>query len=231
VGAPGLHGGDLLHIDPGLARDPDFVDWYVTFFRLAASPGSAAAFYRMMMDTDVADVLPAIRVPTLVCFREDYSGPSQFVADQIPGAPALAVEGVGYLPAAPESMFDQLERFLLAVAEERRTDRVLATVLFTDVCGSTELAARLGDHAWGRPHEAPSRDRPRRARALRRAQGGYGGRRFPGDVRRTGPRDPLRVCRTRRVATDRNRRAGVHTGECEVVGGKVAGLAVNMGPA
>jgi len=220
----------LRAIDPELARDPGFVDWYVMFFRLAASPGSAAAFYRMIMETDIREVLPAIRVPTLVCFRDDYDGPARFVAEQIPSARALAFPGVGYLPSAPESMFEALEAFLLGTDEERDPDRVLATILFTDVSASTELAARVGDRAWAellRRHHGIVRTQLARFRGHEVDTAGDGFlATFEG---------PARAIRCACAARDEIRslgmeiRAGVHTGECELVGGKVAGLAVNIG--
>ncbi len=138
----------LLAADPKLAEDEEFRRWYAAHFRLAASPGSAAAFYRMMMDTDIREVLPAIRVPTLVCYREDFRGPSTFVAERIPSARAVEFPGIGYFASAPPEVFDEIERFLSGRLVEREPDRVLLTLLFTDIVGSTELAARLGDRDW-----------------------------------------------------------------------------------
>jgi pimeloyl-ACP methyl ester carboxylesterase len=188
----------LRSADPTLAKDEEFCRWYAIHFRLAASPGSAAAFYRMMMETDIREVLPAIRVPTLVCYREDYRGPSMFVAERIPSARAVEFPGIGYFASAPPEMFDEIERFLSGRLVEREPDRVLLTLLFTDIVGSTELAASLGDQGWRtllEKHDA----------AVRRELGHFRGREVntTGDgflchVRRAGEGDPLRLRDPRR---------------------------------
>ena len=76
------------------------------------------------------------------------AGPSQFVADRIPSARAVEFPGIGYFASAPPEVFDEIERFLSGRLVEREPDRVLLTLLFTDIVGSTELAARLGDRDW-----------------------------------------------------------------------------------
>ncbi len=218
----------LRSADPTLAEDEEFRRWYATHFRLAASPGSAAAFYRMMMETDIREVLPAIRVPTLVCYREDYRGPSMFVAQRIPSARAVEFPGVGYFASAPPEMFDEIERFLSGRLVEREPDRVLLTLLFTDIVGSTELAASLGDQGWRtllEKHDA----------AVRRELEHFRGR----EVNTTGDGflatfdGPARAIRCACTIRDGMRelglevRAGLHTGECELVRGDVAGIAVH----
>jgi class 3 adenylate cyclase/pimeloyl-ACP methyl ester carboxylesterase len=218
----------LLAADPTLGEDEDFRAWYAAHFRLAASPGSAAAFYRMMADTDIRDVLPAIRVPTLVCYREDFRGPSQFVAERIPSARAVEFPGIGYFASAPPEVFDEIERFLSGRLVERERDRVLLTLLFTDIVGSTELAARLGDRDWRALRE-------RHDAAVRRELEHFRGH----EVNTTGDGflatfdGPARAIRCACAIRDAMSglglevRSGLHTGECELVGGDVAGIAVH----
>ncbi len=214
--------------DPVLGEDEAFRRWYATHFRLAASPGSAAAFYRMMMDTDIRDVLPAIRVPTLVCYREDFRGPSEYVAERIPSARAVEFPGVGYFASAPPEVFDEIERFLSGRLVEREPDRVLLTLLFTDIVGSTELAARLGDRDWRALRE-------KHDAAVRRELEQFRGH----EVNTTGDGflatfdGPARAIRCACAIRDGMEplglevRAGLHTGECELVGNDVAGIAVH----
>ena len=218
----------LLAADPKLAEDEEFRRWYAAHFRLAASPGSAAAFYRMMMDTDIREVLPAIRVPTLVCYREDFRGPSTFVAERIPSARAVEFPGIGYFASAPPEVFDEIERFLSGRLVEREPDRVLLTLLFTDIVGSTELAARLGDRDWRgllEKHDAAVR------RGLEQFRGHEVNTTGDGFLATfDGPARAIRcACSIRddMAALGLEIRSGLHTGECELVGDDVAGIAVH----
>ena len=218
----------LRSTDPSLAEDEAFRRWYVSQFRVAASPGSAAAFYRMMMETDIRDVLPAIRVPTLVCYRDDYAGPSGFVAERIPSARAVEFPGIGYIASAPPEVFDEIERFLSGRLVDRERDRVLLTLLFTDIVGSTELAARLGDRGWRtllEQHDVAVR------RELERFRGNEVNTTGDGFLATfDGPARAIRcACAIRDVVRELGLdvRAGLHTGECELVGEEVAGIAVH----
>ena len=139
---------------PQAAADPAFVAWWSRFERLGASPGAAAAYLRMNARSDVRNVLPAVHAPTLVVQRVGNPAISEdaarFVVDRIAGARYVEVTGVDALPYSGDSgpMLDAIEEFLtgsLAVADD---DRTLATLVFTDIVGSTERAAALGDHAW-----------------------------------------------------------------------------------
>ena len=219
----------LRSVDPTLAEDAEFVRWYATHFRLAASPSAAAAFYRMMMETDVRDVLPAIRVPTLVCYREDHRGPSMFVAEQIPSARSIEFPGIGYFASAPQEMFDEIEQFLSGGLAEREHDRVLLTLLFTDIVGSTELAARIGDRDWRSVLEKHD-DAVRRA--LERFRGHEANTTGDGFLATfDGPARAIRCASAIRDAVGElglEIRAGLHTGECELVRGEVAGIAVHI---
>src|SRR6266545_6507658 len=142
-----------------LADDREALQW-VDYLRWSGSPGAVEALALMNREIDVRHVLPAIRVPTLVLHgSEDTVVPidvARYVADRIPGARLLEVPGVGHLAAgqAAVAMTAEIKRFLTGVWaaggwEETEPDRVLATVLFTDIVGSTAKAAELGDRAWG----------------------------------------------------------------------------------
>jgi class 3 adenylate cyclase/pimeloyl-ACP methyl ester carboxylesterase len=218
----------LRSADPTLFEDEEFRRWYATHFRLAASPGSAAAFYRMMTDTDIRDVLPAVRVPTLVCYREDFRGPSRYVAERIPSAQALEFPGIGYFASAPPEVFDEIERFLSGRLVEREPDRVLLTLLFTDIVGSTEIAARLGDRDWRALLEKHDTAVRRELESFRGHEANTTGDGFLATFD-----GPARAIRCACAIRDRVRelgleiRAGLHTGECELVRGDVAGIAVH----
>lgn len=184
----------------------------------------------MMGEADIRDVLPAVRVPTLVPCRADSSGAARDVADRIAQARLREFPGTGMFIGLGAQLADAIELFLDGLVEEPEHDTVLSTVLFTDIVGSTTLAARLGDAQW--------RVLLERHHALVRAQLA----RFRGhEVDATGDGflltfdGPARAIRAAVSIRDAVReqgveiRAGLHTGECEVLGDKVAGLAVHIG--
>jgi class 3 adenylate cyclase len=195
----------------------------------------------MNAQIDVRPVLSAIRVPTLVINRTGDAprivGGSRYLAERIPGARHVEVPGVDHSISAgdSESVLEQIERFLLEVWEERASqaaepDRVLATVLFTDIVGSTARAAELGDARWrellGEHHALIRRQLTRfRGTELDTAGDGFFAS-FDG---------PARAIRCACAITDAVKelgievRAGLHTGECEVVENKVGGIAVHIG--
>ena len=197
------------------------------------SPGGCRAPVSSIGEYDVRDVLPSIRVPTLVMHRRDDSlidsRHSRYIAEHIPGAKLRELRGLGQ-PAGRRrqrrASSTRSRSSSPARARRREPDRVLATVMFTDIVGSTERAARArrpraGASCWSATTSscrAPARPLPRHARSRRR-------RRLPRHVRRPGPRDPLRAGdRRRRSASWASRcRAGLHTGECEVMGDDVGG--------
>jgi class 3 adenylate cyclase len=214
---------------------------FARVLRSGASPGAAAALNRMNLEIDVRPILPAIRVPTLVIHRSELEHPpmeaARLMADQIPGARLLELPGADQTPFAADLdvTFEQIERFLTeswehAESEEDEPDRILATVLFTDIVGSTEKAVELGDRAWRelvlRHHDAIRRQLARfRGQEVDTAGDGFFAS-FDG---------PARAIRCATAITDAVRelgvevRAGVHTGECEVIDGKVGGIAVHIG--
>jgi class 3 adenylate cyclase len=211
----------------------------VNYWRHGASPGARLALMKWVMSIDVRDVLPAVRVPTLILQHgENPHVPrdaARFVADQIPGATYVELHDKGNIPPVAESepYLREVQSFLeraWAVDRDTEPDRVLATVLFTDIVASSEHAARLGDRAWRdllqQHHELVRRELLRyRGVEVDTAGDGFFAS-FDG---------PARAIRCACSITDSVRelgiavRAGVHTGECEVVDGKVTGIAVHTG--
>jgi pimeloyl-ACP methyl ester carboxylesterase len=218
------------------------VESFLQMLRFGASPGALEALHRMNKEIDIRHVLPAVRVPTLILHgSEDAIVPfevGRYIASQIPTARVVEIAGVGHLafgnPGAT-LVADELERFLTEVREagaweEEEPDRVLATVLFTDIVGSTEKATELGDRAWRelleRHHALIRRELVRfRGAELDVAGDGFFAR-FDG---------PARGVRCACAITESVRelglevRAGLHTGECEVMDSKVGGIAVHIG--
>ena len=235
---------------PSLAQDESYRQSWRTFMRHAASPGAALALLRMNSQIDVRDVLPTISAPTLVLYRrdarfghgaaawrtagEDPITPRQeagYLAEHIPGARLVELPGADHLPwvGEPDALLGEVEEFLTGVRTAPEPDRVLATILFTDIVGSTALAVRLGDREW--------RDLLERHHALVRRQL----ERFRGDEIDTagdgfvasfdGPARGIRCAAAIAEAVSAlglSIRAGLHTGECELVDGKLAGIAVHI---
>jgi class 3 adenylate cyclase len=213
----------------------------VDYLRWSASPGALEALARMNREIDVRDVLPAIRVPTLILHgSEDTIVPAEaarWMADRIPGARFIEVPGAAHLHfgRGTDAINAEVERFLTHLWEEggweqAEPDRVLATVLFTDIVDSSTRLAALGDRAWRelleRHHETVRRQLVRfRGQEVDTAGDGFFAS-FDG---------PARAVRCASAIVDDVRglgievRAGLHTGECEVVDGKVAGIAVHTG--
>ena len=201
-------------------------------------PGDMATFSRVWFSTDARSALPTIQVPTSVIVRTgwppDLIEESQWTADQIPGAHLVRVPGDEddpYLGDVVE-VAGAVKRFADSIDEERAVfDRVLATVLFTDMVGS--IGAR-GDRAEiGSGSDSSSSTTRRCGRCSRGSavRGRHGGRRVLRDVRRTGPRGALRRCDSRESVgwLGIHVRAGVHTGEVETIDGKAGGAAVVIG--
>jgi class 3 adenylate cyclase/pimeloyl-ACP methyl ester carboxylesterase len=220
--------------------DEENLQRLITLFRQGASPGAFDALNRMNKDIDVRDVLPAIRVPTLVLNRtaeaEGLREGSRYAARLIPSARHVELPGADHAPFAgdSESYLHEIEQFLTetweAGWEEAEPDRVLATVLFTDIVGSTEKATAVGDRAWRelleRHHELVRRQLVRfRGKEVDTVGDGFFAS-FDG---------PARAIRCACAVIDALHeldlevRAGLHTGECELVDGKVAGIAVHTG--
>ncbi|MFN8234234.1 MAG: adenylate/guanylate cyclase domain-containing protein [Actinomycetota bacterium] len=222
---------------PDLVDDGPTVAWLADYMRNAASPGAVQAFGAMNRLIDVRSALPAIHVPTLVMARDgdlDFApGETRWLADQIRGARFVSFPGNEHyiFMGDQRPLLDQIERFVTEVAgEEADLDRVLATVMFTDIVGSTEKAAELGDKGW--------RDLVERHHGVVRAMLG----RFRGmEVDTAGDGffatfdGPARGVKCAQAIADAvpdlgiQVRAGVHTGEVETIAGKAGGIAVNVG--
>jgi class 3 adenylate cyclase len=208
--------------------------------RLAASPNAYRRIEEMNMSIDVRDVLPAISVPTLVLHRDHDWLPiagARWMAERIPGARFVPLAGSEHMIPRGDwlAVADAVESFVLGVRErgeweEPERERVLTTVLFTDIVGSTATAAELGDRAW--TELVAEHHRRVRARLAR-----FHGREIDtaGDGFFASFDGPARAIRCAVAIADEVRelgieiRAGIHTGECEVVDGKVAGIAVSIG--
>jgi class 3 adenylate cyclase/pimeloyl-ACP methyl ester carboxylesterase len=218
--------------EPSLYDDPEQREWFANFLRVGASPSVAYALNRAWSETDLREILPAVKVPTLVCYRpSELAEHALDVATRIPGAQVVRTSGEGYgaiflSPEIPE----EIERFVGGEVPPAIPDTVLATVLFTDIVGSTTRAAELGDRAW--------RELLQRHHALvRRELTLYRGEEkdTAGDGFFATFDGPARAIRCANAIVDAVQelglevRAGVHTGECEVHEDKVAGLAVVIG--
>jgi len=144
----------VAELDPSVAADRRFIEWYARYLRRGASPGGALALTRMWNETDMRGVLPAIHVPTLILCRPDASFPLQggaadrYLADRIPGAKIVELPGTdfNFWTNGAEGVLEAIQGFIAnAREEEAEFDRVLGTVVFTDIVGSTQKAAELGD--------------------------------------------------------------------------------------
>jgi pimeloyl-ACP methyl ester carboxylesterase len=221
---------------PSMAHDERFRSWWTQYLVRSASPGALAALMRMNDQIDVRHVLPAVRVPTLIMHRAGDRtvavGASRFMAERIPGAKLVEYPGDDHIPwtSDAEAVLGDIEEFVTGARHAPEADRVLATVMFVDIVKSTERVAEIGDHKWrgllegfyGTVRRSLERFRGREidtagdgffatfdgpARAVRCAQA------ISSDVPALG------------IAV----RAGVHTGEVEVSGDKVRGIAVHIG--
>jgi class 3 adenylate cyclase len=222
-------------IAPSRADDPEFLDWAGRIERLAASPATIRTIIDLIGKFDVRHVLPTIRVPTLVMHRREDSfisvEHSRYIASQIPNARYVEFEGSDNLFSVGDvdAWVGEIEEFLTGARHEREPDRMLATVLFTDICGSTERAAEIGDADW---RQLLSRHDMLVRRALDRHRGQ--------EVKHTGDGflatfdGPARAIRCAASIAEGVRslgievRGGLHTGECEVMNGDLGGLAVHI---
>ncbi len=210
--------------------------WFARLQTASATPRDAVAFMNMGMDIDVRDVAPSIRVPTLILHRvEDptcHVENARFLAANIPGARYVELPGDVHVPWASggDDILEEIREFLTGAREAPEPNRVLATVLFTDIVGSTERAAELGDRRWREVLQAHHA-------AIRRELERFRGREIDtsGDGFLASFDGPARAIRCAVAAVEAVRglgieiRAGVHTGECEIVGDKLAGVAVHIG--
>ena len=221
---------------PSMAHDQRYRQWWARWLRSSASPAAAATLIRMNSEIDIRHVLPAVRVPTLVLHsvndRVIDVGAGRYMAEHIPGAKLVELSGIDHVPWGDDAdrIADEIEDFLTGARHSVEVDRVLATVLFTDIVGATEKAASLGDRRWHDlldGHHALIRGElvHFRGREIDNAGDGFLAT-FDG---------PARAVRCACAISDGVRslgleiRAGLHTGECELMGDKLGGIAVHTG--
>lgn len=219
---------------PSQADDPAFAQWWTRMQKSAASPGMARQLLEMISQTDLRAVLPTIRVPTLVTHMSgDRVVPCDLgreVATLIPGARFIAYPGADAYAWSYATGLDDIEEFLTGRRGSAPVDRVLSTVLFTDIVDSTERASALGDGAWRTLLDSHNRAVRHELRAWRGNEIKTIGDGFLATF--DGPARAMRCAAAIVESVDAlglRVRAGVHTGECELVGGDVAGIAVHIG--
>jgi class 3 adenylate cyclase len=220
---------------PSVMGDERFVRWWAGYLRQSASPQAVLALTRMNYEMDVRQVLPTISVPTLVVHRTGdrvmHTEEARYLADRIAGARLALLPGDDHLPwvADQDAVLDEIEEFVTGVRPVHEPDRVLATVLFTDIVGSTERAAHLGDRRWRqllKEHHG----------AIRRQLDRYRGREIDtaGDGFLATFDGPARAIRCAAAICDVLRplgleiRAGIHTGEVELMDSNIGGIAVHI---
>ena len=228
-------GMSLFTLAPSRLEDEAFKRWFGRFERLSATPHMVEQTLRLDFAIDVRDVLPAVRQPTLLVHRTGDFWPvegARWMAERIPEARLVELAGEDHWPWIGDSnaIVDEIEEFLTGRRSSPEPDRILATVLFTDIVASTERAAVLGDLAWRevlRNHAA----------IVRRNLDRYHGR----EIKNTGDGvfatfdGPARAVRCARSMAKGVRplgieiRAGLHAGECELLGDDVGGIAVHTG--
>lgn len=221
---------------PSAVADEDFAAWWARLLRAGTSPRAAFELMTMYLDMDVRPALAAVTAPTLVLQRTDDRltrlASGRALAGMIPHARYVELPGQDHLPFVgdQDSIMDEIEEFITGTKRERPPERVLATVLFTDIVDSTARASTAGDREWRRVLE-------RHDELVRRELGRYRGR----EIKHTGDGflaafdGPARAVECAAAITQSVRRiglevrAGLHTGECELRGQDLAGMAVHIG--
>jgi class 3 adenylate cyclase len=220
---------------PSRAREPSVRQLWARIERLAAAPSGFWSLAQVLQQIDVRAVLPTVRVPTLVLRPERELFPpemSRYFAEHIPGARLIELPGVDHYPwlGPVDGLVAEVEEFLTGVRSHAEPDRVLATVLFVDIVGSTARAAELGDRRWRElldAHDAGVRREVARARGRELGTAGDG---FLAAF--DGPARAIRCAQAIRAharGLGLEVRAGLHTGECEVRGQGLAGIALHIG--
>jgi class 3 adenylate cyclase/pimeloyl-ACP methyl ester carboxylesterase len=226
---------DLAEMAPSAADDPEFRAWWSAYQRRSASPSAAIALGRMNTKIDVRDVLPAVRVPTLILHRtgdrDAHVEEGRFIAGRIPGARFIELPGADHIPWVGDidSIVDPIQEFLTGGRPAPSVDRVLTTVLLVDLVESTRHAARLGDHAWrgllDSFQQTAHREIDRFHGSRIKSTGDGVLATFDGPARAT-----RCACAIRDAAhaLGLETRSGVHTGEIERTGDDIAGIAVHV---
>jgi pimeloyl-ACP methyl ester carboxylesterase len=229
-------GVDLSMWAPSIANDAQRATRTAAYFRASASPGAVLAVMQMNREIDVRHVLSSISVPTLILHRIDERVISiehaRYLARHIRGAKLVELPGIDHMPwiGDGEAIVQEVEEFFTGARHAPDLERLLATVLFTDIVESTERAAQLGDRGWRdllQSYQA----------AVRKELASFRGREIDtaGDGFLAAFDGPARAIRCAAAVRERARslgveiRAGLHTGECEVMGEKLGGIAVHIG--
>jgi pimeloyl-ACP methyl ester carboxylesterase len=223
-------------VAPTSSADERYRNWWARYLRMGASPGAGVALYRMNIEIDIRSLLPSIRVPTLLLHREGDRlinvAASRYMAERIPAAKLVELAGDDHLVflGDSETVLGEIQEFLTGVRPPAAPDTVLATVMFVDIAGSTERAAALGDARWRDLltafHQAVRQELERHRGRLIDTAGDGAFASFDG---------PARAIRCASAIRDRAAtlgvpvRAGLHTGECEIAGEKLAGVAIHIG--
>jgi len=230
--------GHLVELNaPSRRKDRAIVEWFGKIERAGASPGSIIALIRANFEIDVRHVLPALAVPTLVLHRSGDAlvpvAAGRYLAEHIPGAKYVELPGDDHLVLDQETqdlIADEIEEFITGSYHRPEPDRVLATVMFTDIVGSTARAAELGDQRWSELLESFYEVTRKELVAFRAHEV-----RTAGDGLLATFDGPARAIRCALAARRRVRelglevRTGLHTGECERIGARVEGIAVHIG--
>jgi class 3 adenylate cyclase len=229
-------GNRIAAFAPSMEGDPRFRAWLSRMERLAASPGTIRAIFEAASDVDVREVLPTIRVPTLVLHRDDDRAidarHSHYVAANVPGARFVELRGIDSMPWIGDSqtVVEEIEEFLTGGRRGSEPERALLTVMFTDIVGATWHAARLGDSRWRdllAAHDACVREQLARFDGREVKTIGDSVLAVFGSV-------PSRGLRCAKAVVDAVHelgievRIGMHTGECELIGDDVGGMAVHI---
>ena len=221
---------------PDAADDPAFQDWFVTHMRRSLSPGAAAAYFRTAMDADISDVLPAVRVPTLILFSPAQRGPAEYFAGRIPDVrihelPGMRGDFTWIDDATHERTMQLVREFVASLQQHARAGPHPGDVAVHGHRRFDEEAGGARRPRMVRPGAAPSRDGPRPGRAVPRASSRTRpatGSTCGSTVRLARWRVPRRSCAPSRHSGSRCA-PGLHTGECDVVDGKCSGLSVSIG--
>lgn len=221
---------------PSRGDDPSIQDWWGRVKVQSASPGTAEAFMRMAFEIDVRHVLPSVTVPTLIIHRTGDQicvvENGRYLAQNIEHAKYVELPGADHLAFINGyDILAEIQEFLTGVREMAEPDRILATIMFTDIVGSTERAAELGDSRWRDLLESHNVLLRREIRRFRGREIGTAGDGFLAAF--DGPARAVRCARSVVQAAPTELgidvRAGLHTGECEVMGDDLGGIAVNIG--
>lgn len=226
---------DIETLAPSAAHDKRFRDWWATYLRRSVSPKAAVAIGNMNSSIDIRNILSTVRVPTLILHRsgdkEANIEEGYYIRDRIPGAKFIELEGEDHFPIVGDfdSILNEVEEFITGVRPTQDPDRILATVVFTDIVGSTDLIEELGDRKWKNlleDHRLLIRKRLREFRGNEIETIGDG---FLATF--DGPARAIKCASAIIESMEElgiELRVGVHTGECEILEDGIAGIAVHI---